>query len=503
MDSEISPDPWSFKAVLDLSHALSAAAFSPVESLPPSAASSSHESISLGDLTKVFEKLGLDYTPSTKSQDGHHSSSSSLSCQGSTPLTSYSNQNSTPLSSADRVEKGFGLSKEVRWKDEEEDGEGTGPSLDNNNQKLNASDSEGSESEVNKTETLLPINRQSRRKTRSGYSYDRMNISDSDFELRKLSRSDFKKAQALSENIRKPILNEPLPFIPRPKQHSHIPLWAPSGTKLDPIIIYPLVPQTAARKRGILINKLTQKFDSEMESPLPRTLEGIHIFVDCSNIVIGFYNALKMSRGIHPHAFVKQPPLSFSTLTFILERGRTVARKILVGSLPPSPEGSRYPDYLSEAGALAYELSILSRVQKYRDPTPPRRRRTGFGNGFGTTSGQSSGSETTFRYPLTWVEQGVDEVLQMKLLESIVDTKTPSTIVLASGDAAEAEYSGGFLKNVERALTKGWKVELVAWKEGLSGAYMNKEFLNRWKGRFQIITLDDFCEELLAIYTEI
>jgi hypothetical protein len=88
----------------------------------------------------------------------------------------------------------------------------------------------------------------------------------------------------------------------------------------------------------------------------------------------------------------------------------------------------------------------------------------------------------------------------MKILESLVDAHKPSTIVLASGDAAEAEYSGGFLKNVERALIKGWKVELVAWSTGLSHEYLSREFLRRWKGRFEVVSLDDFSEELLALY---
>ena len=98
-------------------------------------------------------------------------------------------------------------------------------------------------------------------------------------------------------------------------------------------------------------------------------------------------------------------------------------------------------------------------------------------------------------------EQGVDELLQMKLLESLIDTAEPTTIVLASGDAAEAEYSGGFLKNAERALARGWKVEIVAWNHGLSKDYRDREFVKRWDGKFKIIELDDFAEEMLAVYT--
>ena len=98
-------------------------------------------------------------------------------------------------------------------------------------------------------------------------------------------------------------------------------------------------------------------------------------------------------------------------------------------------------------------------------------------------------------------EQGVDEILHMKMLESLVDTVGPGIIVLASGDAAEAEYSGGFFKNVERALKRGWKVELVSWSAGLSREYQAPAFLKKWHDKFTIIELDDFSEELLALYT--
>ncbi len=72
-------------------------------------------------------------------------------------------------------------------------------------------------------------------------------------------------------------------------------------------------------------------------------------------------------------------------------------------------------------------------------------------------------------------------------------------MVLATGDAAEAEYSQGFLKMVERALEKGWSVELVSFKHNISGMYKRKEFRGKWSQRFKIIELDDFVEELLGV----
>lgn len=203
-------------------------------------------------------------------------------------------------------------------------------------------------------------------------------------------------------------------------------------------------------------------------------------------------------------AQVKQPPFSFHSLTLILERGRQVGRRVLVGSTsnalydPYGPE-RKLPDHIVEAEKLGYEPNILERVAKPHRTTP-QKRRGGTGSGY-ATSGYSSASETQMLGRLKMQEQAVDELLQMKMLETLVDFE-PSTIVLASGDAAEAEYSGGFLKTVERALKQGWKVEVVAWQQGLSHEYRSTGLLAKYKDALSIVELDEFCEEMLAIYTQ-
>ena len=98
---------------------------------------------------------------------------------------------------------------------------------------------------------------------------------------------------------------------------------------------------------------------------------------------------------------------------------------------------------------------------------------------------------------MTSVEQGVDELLHLKIAQSLIDTDPPSTIVLASGDAAEAEFSDGFLKMITRALQRGWKVELAAFRSNLSSAYRKKAWTKRWHSRFRIIELDDYLPTLL------
>ena len=203
--------------------------------------------------------------------------------------------------------------------------------------------------------------------------------------------------------------------------------------------------------------------------------------------MIGFHDSLKISRGISMNSRVHRQPISFHNLSLVLERGRPTAKRILVGS-------DNFPA-VQEAKTIGYETNILDRVHKAKELTPRQKR---YSNGNGAAS---SGSETTavMYAPEKWVEQAVDEILHLKILESVVDAKEPSTIVLATGDAAEAEYSQGFLKMVERAMGKGWKVELCSFKKNISGAYRKKDFRARWEKQFKIIEMDDFVEELLGV----
>ncbi|EEP80613.1 predicted protein [Uncinocarpus reesii 1704] len=220
---------------------------------------------------------------------------------------------------------------------------------------------------------------------------------------------------------------------------------------------------------------------------------GIHIFIDTSNVMVGFHDCIKIARNIPTTVRVPRLPLSFHNFSLVLERGRQVHKRVLVGS-------DRFPA-IDEAEKLGYETNILVRVQKAKEASP--RKKNGndaaaaksYGN---TQQDHSSGSETNSR-PVRekWVEQAVDEILHLKILESIVDTDRPSTIVLVTGDAAEAEYSDGFMKMVERALQKGWRVELVSFSCTISRAYSRKDFRSKWGSKFTIIELDKYAEHLL------
>lgn len=195
--------------------------------------------------------------------------------------------------------------------------------------------------------------------------------------------------------------------------------------------------------------------------------------------MVGFHDAVKASRKIPIATRIRRVHMSFANLSLILERGRPVSKRVLVGS-------DRLPS-INEAATLGYEANILHRVHKAKQPSarPSKPRKV-----------VSSGPETATSAGERWVEQGVDEILHLKILESLLDTDEPATIVLASGDAAEAEFSGGFMRMVERALQRGWIVELVSFSQVTSNAYRRKEFRAKWQSRFRLVELDGYIEEL-------
>lgn len=238
-----------------------------------------------------------------------------------------------------------------------------------------------------------------------------------------------------------------------------------------------------SERKAQLIQMIMRLFPSDrvtlLTLDIPRPLApqptDIHVFIDNSNILISFYELIKQIRGQPKTARVRAPKFSFHNFSLILERGRPTVKKALVGSSPITP-------VMLEAEALGYENSILERVVKER----------------AVKYSSSSGSDTNspLKTRMAKVEQAVDEILHLKMMESIVDYE-PSTLVLASGDAAAGEYSPGFFKVVERALKKGWNVELVAFKKSLGFSYKAAEFKTKWKGKFRYIQLDQFAEMLL------
>ncbi|KAI0850259.1 hypothetical protein F5Y00DRAFT_35590 [Daldinia vernicosa] len=223
----------------------------------------------------------------------------------------------------------------------------------------------------------------------------------------------------------------------------------------------------------------------------------VHIFVDMSNIFIGFCESYKISRQIPLTRKISMPPFSFKTLALVMERARNVQKRVLAGSIygvaNNNPQTS-WPPYFLEAEQLNYKMNVFSRVRK-RKVSPNKSK----GRGRTPTERPDEAGEISedVTYEVRNGEQGVDENLHLNMMDSMWDNMSrPGTMVLATGDAAEAEFSGGFLEYAIRALEKGWKLELVTWKRPLSSAWTDPKFLKKYKNQFSIIFLDDFLEEL-------
>lgn len=227
----------------------------------------------------------------------------------------------------------------------------------------------------------------------------------------------------------------------------------------------------------------------------------------------------------------KAKQMSYAALALILERGRPVTRRVMATSSPLYQP-------VDPAEQLGYEVHVLQRVPDAGDGTytsnsnssgpdngtqsPVKSRKSqGQSVGRGHTRGGSlghntagpsytrngtspvsdsnvNGSSTNGRRRFR--EQGVDELLQLKLhqaLASADEVPPNSTIILATGDGNVGQFNEeGFLGCVKLALKKGWRVELYAWEGGLSKMWKREFGTNP---RFEIHMLDRFAVDLLEL----
>jgi len=150
----------------------------------------------------------------------------------------------------------------------------------------------------------------------------------------------------------------------------------------------------------------------------------------------------------------------------------------------------------SAGGATTSENSDGANVGLLSTPL-----RTGSGGAVSTGSPGSTPGGLTAR--VRYREQGVDELLQLKLHQAIadVDVVPPNaTIVLATGDGNAGQFNEeGFLGCVRTALKKGWRVELYAWEGGLSRAWKREFSEGLYRHRFSIHGLSKFGQDLLEV----
>ncbi|KAG8424232.1 hypothetical protein J3459_008005 [Metarhizium acridum] len=217
---------------------------------------------------------------------------------------------------------------------------------------------------------------------------------------------------------------------------------------------------------------------------------GVHIFLDMSNINISFHSALKGKFSIEGHArFVPLPQLNLQFLTEILVRDRKIITLNAGCSVLPH---RHEPRFVQELRDLGYRVDLRERK---RANEPKRGANDDFKAGEASSSDELVFSRNGGRY----VEELVDETLQTRIAESVMEFfKDQGTLVIATGDARPAKYSDGFFAYAERALRMGWNVEVVSWRASLSSHWNRPNWVEQWSGRFRVIELDDYIDHLLV-----
>ncbi|MFA5911715.1 MAG: NYN domain-containing protein [Vicinamibacterales bacterium] len=155
-----------------------------------------------------------------------------------------------------------------------------------------------------------------------------------------------------------------------------------------------------------------------------------HVFIDNSNI---FGGAQSMSARVERHVPWPALRVHFRNLALLVEGSQQVGSRVLAGSVPPGND-----DLWSYARDMKYETNLLRKIEK----------------GDGRLG-----------------EQGVDELLHLKVANLLLDSAEAQALVLVTGDGRVSQFGTGFALQAERALKRGWQVEIWSWKSALSPAF--------------------------------
>ncbi|HEV2375963.1 MAG TPA: NYN domain-containing protein [Streptosporangiaceae bacterium] len=173
---------------------------------------------------------------------------------------------------------------------------------------------------------------------------------------------------------------------------------------------------------------------------------GIHIFWDQSNLFVPLRFIASRREGRLEERGIR---LHFPNLYRLARAGRTVAKAVCVGSIPP--DLGRLWDRISDLGV--------------------------------TVEVQERGAQSN-------TEQGVDAALQLHMLHSLTDSP-PSVAVLLTGDGAGYDQGRGFLADLERMAKGGWAVEVLSWRAACA------QHLRRFAEEQGIfVALDDYYEAI-------
>lgn len=140
-----------------------------------------------------------------------------------------------------------------------------------------------------------------------------------------------------------------------------------------------------------------------------------------------------------------------------------------------------------------YDLAINARQSGHRyfgGSVPPECKALwGFVKGLGC--------ETNLLHRVERGEQAVDEILHLRIANLILDVDPPETIALLTGDGHTSEFGGSFPEQIERALERGWEVEVYSWECSMSHRAYDPIIQRYPKASY--VRLDDYYDSLTFI----
>jgi hypothetical protein len=187
----------------------------------------------------------------------------------------------------------------------------------------------------------------------------------------------------------------------------------------------------------VIVGPLAAGVDKKMPAP---------VFVDNSNIFGGARRTASFVEAAAPWQAIRLYFRNFARLT---EGSHSVATRVLAGSVPPGNEDLW--EYARQAGSDTRLLNTIGRDDG----------RLG--------------------------EQGVDELLQLKIAYVLIDYGPPQTLILGTGDGGAGEFDTSFERQVSRALKCGWDVEVWSWGMQLSGRFAKLRSPNGTAPKVQVL----------------
>jgi hypothetical protein len=180
-----------------------------------------------------------------------------------------------------------------------------------------------------------------------------------------------------------------------------------------------------------------------------------HMFIDNSNLIGGARRTAKVHEPAVPWPAVR---IEYANFFALIESGFDVKTRVFAGSVPPGNG-----DLWKHAKKARYETDLLRKVER--------------------DDGMLE-------------EQGVDELLHLKIANVLLDNQAPQTLVIVTGDGARSDFGTSFTEYVRRASRLGWDTVVWSWSRNLSPRY--KEMI-RDGVRLKVHSLDAHYDRVTFI----